>query len=109
MAVDETGETAAIRKAIQREYPSAWWVKIVGSYRQRSGLPDLLVVVEGLLFAFEVKFIRPGESRQHAVERATALQLSELRKLRAAGAVAEVVTSPAEALALIRERLTREK
>jgi hypothetical protein len=105
MTVDEAGDVRAIWKAIATAYPSAWLFKVVGSPYQMSGVPDLLVVVRGLLFGFEVKHVRPGESRQHAVERATPGQLVQIDRLRRAGAVADVVTSPAEVLALIRARL----
>lgn len=107
MTVDETGDVKAITRAILREWPRAWVFKVVGNYRQRSGVPDLLVVIEGLMFALEVKHQRPGESLAAAVERATPLQREQIRKLRAAGAVAEVVTSAQQATAFIRARLER--
>ena len=50
----------------------------------RAGMPDILFVYGGRLYAFEVK--RPGG-------RATALQLHTLGQLRRAGAVAAVVYS----------------
>lgn len=50
----------------------------------RAGMPDILFVYGGRLYAFEVK--RPGG-------KATARQLNTLEQLRKAGAVAEVVYS----------------
>lgn len=106
MAVNEAGVVAAIHRVVSTTYPQAWVFKVVGSPMQMTGVPDLLVVVEGLLFGLEVKYVRPGESVEHARSRATPGQLVQIMKLRQAGAVAAVVTSPAEALALIEDRLS---
>lgn len=62
-----------------------FWVNIHGgSTFTRAGLPDIIGVYNGRFVAFEVK--RPGG-------RLTELQNACLKKLRAAGAVAEVVYS----------------
>jgi hypothetical protein len=102
----ETPLVLKIKKAILKAYPSAWAFKVVGSREQESGVPDLLVCVDGLLFGIEVKYQRPGESHEHALDRATALQKIQIAELRAAGATAGVVTTAAEALDMIRERLS---
>jgi len=107
MPTNEADLVDAIRVSIVKAYPSAWFFKVVGHPYQMSGVPDLLVVIEGLLFGMEVKYRRPGESRMAAIARATPNQLIQLRKLRAAGAVAEVVMSVEEALSMIDTRLKR--
>jgi len=61
-----------------------WWVKLHGSIYQQRGLPDLLVVAEGMVFFFEVK---------RAGGKPTTLQQHTLERIRGAGAPAEVVTS----------------
>ncbi len=66
--------------------------KTTGSVFGKSGLPDLMVVIEGRLIALEVK--RPGKA-------ATRLQQHRMEQLRKAGAVAEVVTGWPEVAALI--------
>jgi hypothetical protein len=90
-----------IRVAISREYPGAFVEKIAGGPYQSVGLPDLLVVIEGRAFGLEVKRQRPGETEQHARGRATPTQQVRIVKLRAAGAVADVVLTPQEALQAI--------
>lgn len=106
MATNEAGVVSAIQRRIVKIYPNAWVFKVVGSPFQMTGVPDLLVVINGLLFAFEVKFQRPGQSRDLAASRASAGQLVQIQRLRRAGAVADVVVSPEEVMALIEERLS---
>jgi hypothetical protein len=108
MAINETALVGRIYKAIMREHPTAWVIKIVGHPHQESGLPDLLAVVEGRAVGLEVKNVRPGETHEHAVSRATPGQLVQITRIRRAGAVAEVVTSSEEALAAIRAALEKE-
>lgn len=67
-------------------------IKLHGGPMQRSGLPDLLVLLDGRAVFLEVK--RPGEQ-------ATPLQVHTLRLLRVVGAVAEVVTSVEEACRVV--------
>jgi hypothetical protein len=92
---------AAIVKAIQSAYPTSHVVKIHGSLYQASGFPDLMAFVNGKAYGLEVKRLRPGESMERARNRSTPLQKLTISKLRRAGTVADVVLSPAEALAVI--------
>lgn len=102
MAVQrETRLVGRIADAIHKKYPDAWVFKVHGSPYQRAGVPDLLVVVNGVLAGLEVKDPKPGESQGRARGRATLLQLEEIRKLHAAGAIAGVVLTPEEALELV--------
>jgi hypothetical protein len=103
----ETGLVHAIQKAVKRIWPDAWDFKVVGSPFQKAGVPDLLYCIEGHLIGVEVKFIRPGESKEHAVGRATPQQVNQIIRIRQAGATADVVTSVDEALDLIRRGLER--
>lgn len=105
MPSNESGEVAAIWKAIRREHPKAWVFKVVGNPYQMSGVPDLLVCVEGLLVGLEVKFQRPGESVEHALSRVTPRQWQQIREINEAGGYAAAVLNPAGALAAIREAL----
>jgi len=96
-----------IVKAVKEKYPWAWIFKVHGGPMQQAGIPDLLIVVYGLMVGAEVKHRKPGESEEHARGRATPLQREQIRKLREAGAVADVVLSPEETLALIEQALER--
>ena len=69
-----------------------WVTKLHGGPTQQSGLPDLLVVLNGRACFLEVK--QPGCV-------ATPIQLHTLEQLRKAGAIAVVVTSVSEALEAI--------
>lgn len=91
----------AITKAVQRAYPSAWTFKVVGSPTQMSGVPDLLVCIDGHLFGFEVKHQKPGESREHALGRATPIQCRQIERITEAGGTARVILSAGEALDII--------
>lgn len=82
-----------------------WFFKVVGSPYQMSGVPDILVCIEGMLFGLEVKHQKPGESEQHARDRATPGQLVQIMRINRAGGKAGVVISVQEALALIEDGL----
>jgi hypothetical protein len=103
------GPEAALVKRIVRsvrlEHPEAWVLKAVGNPYQVSGVPDLLLCVEGRFFAFEVKARRPGESLGHARARATAQQVWQIDRIHRAGGIARVVTSAEEVLGLIAHTL----
>lgn len=101
MPRNESGLVRDIVRAVRAEHPGAWCFKVHGSPTQTVGTPDLLICVEGLLIAAEVKHQKPGESREHALSRATEVQLAQIEVLRRAGATAGVVLSAEETLALI--------
>ena len=102
MAVQgEAQLVSSITRAIHEHYPSAWWLKVHGGGYQRSGIPDLLVCLDGHLLGLEVKHQKPGESAEAARARATPLQLLEIAKLRESGATSQVVLSVAEVLDLL--------
>ena len=98
---NETGLVAAIRRELNKAYPDHWSIKTHGNPYQDAGLPDLLICVEGLLIGMEVKFLRPGETREHATGRITPQQKNQLQKINEAGGMADMVISTEEALELI--------
>lgn len=106
---NETGLVKAIHLAVKAAFPNAWIMKVHGGQMQVPGIPDLLIVVDGVLIGAEAKFQRAGESAEHARGRATPIQLNQIAKLRAAGAVADVVLSPDETLDLIRQALDQKE
>lgn len=106
MAVkNETALVEKIRKAIAKEYPEAWTMKVHGGKFQMTGVPDLLVCASGLLFGFEVKHQKPGESEARARGRATEGQLHQIDLIQRAGGFATVILTPEEALEHMRREL----
>ena len=83
-----------------------WFEKTHGSPYERRGRPDLMVIMPkkpatlqeprqpGLVWLYFLEVKRPGE-------KATPLQEYRLKELRAAGAIAEVVTSWEEAARIL--------
>lgn len=100
---NEKGLQKAIEKEVARRYPDVWVFHPVGSPYQATGVPDLLLCVKGQLVGMEVKFPRPGETRAHALSRATARQWSQIERIRKARGVADVVLSVEQAMDLIGE------
>lgn len=100
----ETILVAAIRKDIQDRYRGCLILKIHGGPFQIAGIPDLLVFYAGRTVALEVKCQRPGEGREHARGRVTAVQRKMISDFRKVGITADCVTSAAEALAVIQGR-----
>lgn len=89
-----------IRSALEKELGGVWY-KIHGGPFQHSGIPDFLGCVDGLFFGLEVKV--PGRGKL------SELQKIEIAAIKLAGGVAGVVTSPQEAIKLVREALARAK
>lgn len=99
--VNEAALQAAIVRAISKKYPDSWIFHVVGNPYQVSGIPDLLVLVDGRFIALEVKHRKPGESLKHAIGRVTPLQRVKIGKINRAGGTAAAVMSVNEALDLI--------
>lgn len=70
------------------------WVKVHGGPFQEAGLPDLDGVVTGLSFRFEVKEPIEGAPSE--------LQLAQLEEYRKAGAIACIVETSSQAVALVK-------
>lgn len=98
---NENAVVAAIGKAIKDHYPSAYILKIHGGQYQESGIPDLLVCVDGLEVGIEVKHWKPGESYNHALDRTTLKQRIHIRRIIEAGGMAGVAMDVEPALYLI--------
>lgn len=94
-----------IVKAIRQNYPHAWIHKVVGNPYQQTGVPDVLVLVNGRLVGLEAKYQRAGESAQHARDRATPGQLKQIEAIKRAGGHGAVVLSVDDALATIRHTM----
>jgi hypothetical protein len=74
-------------KRCQQQLPTAWLFKV--NDRRRKGLPDLLVLANGVCFAIEAKEVPDGvRTLQQTLRRDTRwmLQAAELRALERAGA-----------------------
>lgn len=82
-----------IQQYIRLQYPDVWLFKVHGGPFQPAGIPDLIGCLRGRMFGFEVK--RPGHETPSVIQQRT------IKRLRAAGAIACVVTSPREALDIL--------
>lgn len=96
----ETKLVAAIKAAILSKYPGSFVHKNHGS-QFSVGMPDLSIVVRGTPVFLEVKCPREGESDASIMSRVTPLQQDMLRKLRGAGATADVAWSVEQALEIL--------
>lgn len=103
----ETILVYAIKKTIEAAYPHAVIYKIHGSMFSASGMPDLLVFVEGRTVCLEVKRQKPGEALEAARNRCSPMQSFTINRLRRAGIAADCVLSPAEAMAVIQSNGSR--
>lgn len=103
MAKRETRLVNRMKDAIREEFPDAFHAKIHGSPYQRSGLPDLVVILSGRVAGLEVKAAAPGESDEHARQRVTPLQQACLDEMARAGAHTGVIISVEEALEAVRQ------
>lgn len=90
-----------MRVKIKRAYPHAWIVKVHGGSYQASGIPDLVVVVNGLFIGIEAKAQGRTETEHHARERATPTQRATMAKIDRAQGVAGVALTPEEALEIV--------
>lgn len=107
MPTSESGLQKAIIRAVKRKFPTAWCFHPVGNPMQMSGVPDLLICINGAFVGLELKHQKPGESVAHARDRATPNQLLRIDRIRAAGGTAGVVISVDEALSLCEQAIRR--
>lgn len=80
-------------KGLKEKYPEAFIVKIAQGAYSQGGLPDILVILDGHYFGFEVKRPLIGEVSK--------LQEMTMARIRAAGGTAEVVSWTEEAIWVI--------
>jgi len=108
---NETKLVERIRTEIHDRYADihgVWDLKTHGDAYQDGGIPDLLVAIDGRLFAFEVKFKdRKSLTDEQMMAKATPRQLARLRRMGRAGIVVGVVWSVEQAFALIDANLNR--
>jgi hypothetical protein len=104
---NETGLVKAIVRAVKKQHPAAWIMKVHGGPMQMAGIPDLLICVNGLLVGAEAKHQKPGESEAHARGRATPIQRNMIHLINTAGGMAGVVLTPQETLDLIARGLDK--
>ena len=97
--MNEAQLSQKIIKAL-RELPECWAVKTHGTPFGYVGEPDIRGVVLGLAFFLEVKV--PG--KEYTL---TPAQKQALERWRKAGAVAEVVTSVEQSVAIVRRMMAR--
>ena len=84
-----------IIKALRKSYPDAFIQTITLGYYAQRGLPDILAIIDGHYFGFEVK--RP------IVGSLSAIQGKTRDDIRKAGGTAEVISYPEEAMAAIKD------
>jgi len=95
----ETRRQLNIRKEFKKRYGNnLWCFKVHGGPFQRDGIGDIIGVVFGLAFMFEVK--EPDGT-------ASPIQLETIKDFRAAGGIAEVIVEVDEAFKLIDRALAR--
>lgn len=82
-----------IRAALEAAFPGSWLFKVHGGPFQPAGVPDLVGTVEGLFIGLEVKM--PDGT-------VSPIQARTIEMIRAAGGIAEVVTSVEEAIAAVK-------
>ena len=108
-ATNENQLQRRIWKEVIRRWPNAWLFHPVGGPFQMPGVPDLLICAKGLLIGMEIKHVKPGESVDHARQRATAQQRRQIRLINAAGGMAGVVVSVEEAVGMVERAFVKQK
>ena len=82
-----------IKKALRKRYRGAFVRKISQGMYSEGGTPDVMCIIEGHYFGFEIKRPLLGETSK--------LQEACIRDVEAAGGTAAVVTWPEECFAII--------
>lgn len=90
-----------IIKAIEKNFPNAFVYKSAAGPYMRAGIPDVIAIIGGRFYGFEVK--RPF------IGKLSAIQLATIKAIRNAGGVAEVVSFPAEVEAIIIRNMNEEE
>ena len=84
-----------VKEGLKKAFPDAFVVKVsLGNYAE-AGIPDLLCIWQGHYFGFEIKRPIFGE--------ASPLQAAIMKKIRAAGGTAEIVSWPEEAIKIMED------
>ena len=91
-----------VMKGVRKAYPRAYVVKLSLAHYSTAGIPDVMVILDGHYFAFEIKrpFLRDIDPEHYGP---TKLQIETMRQLEQAGASCGVVSYPEEAIAVIKK------
>lgn len=89
----ETYFQEKVKDGLKSQFPDAYVAKIAQGAYSQGGIPDILCILDGHYFGFEIK--RP------VLGKVTKLQSATISKIRAAGGTAEVVIWPEEAVKII--------
>lgn len=84
-----------IKEAILEAYPDAFTAKIQQAQYSQGGIPDLMVIIRGHYFGFEVK--KPYFHKK------SSLQIRTIKWITEAGGTAAFISYPSEALDIIEE------
>ena len=82
-----------IKKSLKKRYRAAFVRKIAQAQYSEGGTPDILCIIDGHYFGFEVKRPLVGEPSK--------LQLAAIREIEAAGGTAAIVSWPEECYKII--------
>ena len=85
-----------IMDALAKEYPDAYIVKVSQGAYSTGGIPDIMCIVRGRYFGFEVKRPVFGEVSK--------LQELAVQRINASGGTAAIVTYPEEAVSVLKWR-----
>lgn len=89
----ETYYQDKIKKALKKRYRAAFVRKIAQAQYSEGGTPDILCIIDGHYFGFEIKRPLVGEPSK--------LQLAAIRGIEAAGGTAAIVSWPEECYKII--------
>lgn len=90
----ETYFQKKVKDGLKKQFPDAYVAKIAQGAYSQGGIPDILCILDGHYFGFEIK--RP------VLGKVTKLQSMTVNKIRAAGGTADVVIWPEEAAEIIK-------
>lgn len=82
-----------VKDGLKKQFPDAYVAKIAQGLYSQGGIPDVLCILDGHYFGFEIK--RP------VLGKVSGLQGAAIEKIRAAGGTAEIVSWPEEAVKII--------
>lgn len=83
-----------IQKLVLRNFPNAFIMKVHGNMYQKKGVPDLLIIINGITIFIEtkIKYNKPS-----------AIQLAVINEIKEAGCYAYVVYSIEEAKEVLKK------
>lgn len=101
----EKGLQKAVVRALRKRWPHAWIFHPVGHPSQETGIPDLLICIDGNLIGIELKHQKPGETEEHVLSRVSVTQWFHIRGINAAGGVAAPAWTVEQAVTIVEEAL----